>query len=507
MAQPVADGPPDDDRPFPPGWYPVVVVGSGPGGLQASHDLRRAGIEHAVISADGQPAGMFQRWPLFQRLISWTKPYAPTDRGTRAYEWHDWNSLLASEPEEQALVAEFMDGTSYFPRRSEMEQGIRAFAERARLRVRYGCRWEATRQDGDGFTLTTSDGEYGCRAVVFAIGTTTPWKPGNIRGLEAVPHYAECHDADYYADRRVFVVGKRNSGFEIADGLLPWARQVILGSPSPTKLSVITHSYAGTRARYVQPYEDFVMAGGTLILDAAIESVERTDAGWRVQARGTTIPGDWSFDVDEVIAATGFTTPMLDLAELGVATFRQNRVPVQTPFFESTTLPGVYFAGCATQGSSGINKYMHGTASAAVQGFRYNSGVMVRHLAETYFDAKPPAAGLDAGAVVPFLLREASEGPELWNQQTYLARAVAFDPDRGIVDEGVVPLAHFVDAPGPDAVAVTVETDDDGDIHPALYVRRAGRVQDRPLAASPLHEFGIEENRAQVEALVAPLLG
>ncbi|HJP66135.1 MAG TPA: hypothetical protein VKA30_07520, partial [Actinomycetota bacterium] len=208
----------------------------------------------------------------------------------------------------------------------------------------------------------------------------------------------------------------------------------------------------------------------------------------------------------EAIAATGFTTPMLDLPGLGVATFRQNRVPVQTPFFESTSSPRVFFAGCATQGSSGISKYGHGSASAAVQGFRYNAAVMVRSLAERYFDAKPPAASLDPGAVVPFLLQETIEGPELWHQQTYLAHAVTFDPDRGIVDDGVVPLAHFVDAPGPDAVAVTVETDDNGDIHPALYVRRSGRVEDRPLQASILHEFDLAENRAELEAAVGPML-
>ena len=31
-------------RPFPPGAYPVVVIGSGPGGLQVSYSLRRHGI-------------------------------------------------------------------------------------------------------------------------------------------------------------------------------------------------------------------------------------------------------------------------------------------------------------------------------------------------------------------------------------------------------------------------------------------------------------------------------
>ena len=38
--------------PHPPGDYDVVVVGSGPGGLQTSYFLGRLGVRHAVLSAD-----------------------------------------------------------------------------------------------------------------------------------------------------------------------------------------------------------------------------------------------------------------------------------------------------------------------------------------------------------------------------------------------------------------------------------------------------------------------
>ena len=89
---------PIDPRPYPPGEYPVVIVGSGPAGLQASYLLDRMGIRHAVISADPGPGGMFRRFPFFQRLLSWTKPYAGMARDTRQYERYDWNSLLAMEP-------------------------------------------------------------------------------------------------------------------------------------------------------------------------------------------------------------------------------------------------------------------------------------------------------------------------------------------------------------------------------------------------------------------------
>ena len=98
-------------------------------------------MPHAVLSADPSPGGMFRRWPFFQRLLSWTKPHAPAERGSRAYERYDWNSLLGEEPETRAIAPTLMDGTSYFPSRPEMEANLAAFAERAGLDVRYDCDW------------------------------------------------------------------------------------------------------------------------------------------------------------------------------------------------------------------------------------------------------------------------------------------------------------------------------------------------------------------------------
>ena len=63
-------------------------------------------------------------------------------------------------------------------------------------------------------------------------------------------------------------------------------------------------------------------------------------------------------------------------------------------------------------------------------------------------------------------------------------------PDGVIHDEGIVSLAEFVDAAGPDGAAITVETDDRGGIHPAVYVRRRGRVDgDAMLESDPLHDY------------------
>jgi len=470
------------------------VVGSGPGGLQTSYCLTRLGVEHAVLSRDEGPGGLFRRYPIFQRLISWSKPDAPCRPGTREYEWYDHNSLLAEDAEQQALVPRFMDRSFMVPSRSEMEQGLAAFADRTGVRVRYGCRWEATRREDDGrLTLVTSDGEYSCRAAVFALGVTEPWK-SPIPGIEHVPHYAETKPPHEYQGRRVFVIGKRNSGFEIADGLLPWARQVILGSPRPVQTAVI--ALASVRVRYLQPFEDWSLGGGSFALDVALERIEPRGDRWRIVGGGTTHPGPIDIEVDDVVAATGFSTPLQDLTKLGVSTVAQGRIPALTPFWESVGAPGVFFAGNATQGAAGLKKHGVGSSSAAVHGFRYNARVLARHIAEI-LGLEVARERVSQQELAPYLLGELTRAPELWAQKSYLARVVL---DDGETD--VLPLAHWLDNPGRQSVAVTVEMSAEGQISPAVYVSRDGDVTEHLMEPHHLNDFEGEPYRRVLEALL-----
>jgi thioredoxin reductase len=492
----------EDVTPFPPGHYDVVVVGSGPGGLQTSHSLARAGVRHAVLSADDGPGGMFRRFPIYERLISWTKPDAPVDRGTREYEWYDHNSLVG-ENGARALVPEFMDRTFDVPSRAEMEAALAAFAQRAGVSARYGCRWTATRREDDGFVVETTNGEYRCRFAVFAVGVTEAWTP-ELPGAELATHYVETRPAAAYRDRRVVIIGKRNSGFELASGLLPWAKELVLVSPRPVKIDILPQS--PLRLRYLQPYEEYVRGGaGTYVVDAAIAGIERANGALRVAADGTTWPGRLEFEADDVILATGFKAPLQDLRELGVATVLNDRVPALSPFFESVSVPGVFFAGNVTSGSKGVRKHGVSPNSTSVNGFRYNARVLARHLAERLGVARPRPR-LERDDLIGFLLRELSCAPELWIQKNFLARVVSVADD-GLRDDGILPLEHFLDAPGEDAVAAVIEMDPEGVIYPAVYVRRSGRISEHELPSHPVRAFGGAEYRRELGVRLQPLLG
>jgi thioredoxin reductase len=494
-----------DERPFPPGEYDVVLVGSGPGGLQTAYSLARTGIPRcAVLSRDPAPGGMFRRFPVYQRLISWTKPDAPFERGTREYEWYDHNSLVGDEHQHQALVPELMDRTFDVPSPPEMEAALVEFAARAGIRVRYHCEWLSTRRDDAGFVLGTSDGEYRCRVCIFAIGVTEPWVPP-VPGLDAAPHYVAANDPERYQGKSVFIVGKRNSGFELAQGLLPWAGRIVLASPRPVDTAML--AFSPLSIRYLSPYTEHIRGGtGSHVVDAAIERVERHADGYRIHATGTTWEGELKLESDELIAATGFRAPVRDLPSLGVAMVNDDRMPAQTPYWESVSVPGIYFAGNVNQASPGLRKHGATSSSGSVNGYRYNARVLAQHISEKHFGLRPERRALDADEVVPYLLRELAHAPELWTQKGYLARVVGVDGADGLRDEGIVPLEDFVDREAGDACAVAVEYGADGTIIPVVYVRRGGHLVERALPPDPMHRFGTDEHRQELAACLAPLM-
>jgi hypothetical protein len=74
-------------------------------------------------------------------------------------------------------------------------------------------------------------------------------------------------------------------------------------------------------------------------------------------------------------------------------------------------------------------------------------------------------------------------------------------------DEGILPLAWFVDAPGADAAAMTLEHTAEGEIRPAVYVRRNGKVEEHVMATDTILDFETPEHRKQLRSLLGGLPG
>jgi hypothetical protein len=278
-------------------------------------------------------------------------------------------------------------------------------------------------------------------------------------------------------------------------------------SPSRAKLSVDTKTLVGVRARYLQPFEDFVLGGGVSVLDAAMDRIEPVgDGRLTAHLRRTDGGPDLAIEVDDVISATGFVTPLQDLPDLGVTTFGASRLPVQTPWWESATVPGIYFGGTIGQGSKGLQKHGVPSNSGAVHGARYNARVLAGRIAAVHFGLEPDRPHLAPGDVETFISRELAEAPELFHQRGYLARVLTADPEGGMRDDGVQPLAYVLDAGGPDAIAATLEADGSGSIYPVIYTRIGGRVVEQAIEADPLMRFDTTDAHRTIATLAGRVM-
>jgi hypothetical protein len=103
--------------------------------------------------------------------------------------------------------------------------------------------------------------------------------------------------------------------------------------------------------------------------------------------------------------------------------------------------------------------------------------------------------------VVSFLLRELNSAPELWVQKGYLCRVLRRD-GASYVDEGVLPVAHFLDSSDGPGVAATIEVDESGRILPTLYIRRNGAVVEHMFEPHPLHDYEAEPYRTELERVL-----
>jgi putative flavoprotein involved in K+ transport len=177
---------------------PVLVVGAGPAGLAVAASLGRRGVEALVVdrgSAVGDSwRARYDRLHLHTPRVQSGLPGLPIPK--RFGRW----------------VA-----------RDDMVRYLGDYAAHHRIEPRFGTTVRRLDRDGDGWRVTTGDGDLHARHVVFASGfncdpVLPPW-PGADSFPGDLMHASAYANPEPFRGKDVLVVGAGNTGAEIAADL------------------------------------------------------------------------------------------------------------------------------------------------------------------------------------------------------------------------------------------------------------------------------------------------
>jgi len=185
----------------------VLVVGAGQAGLSLSHELSRAGVEHAVF-----------------------------ERGRIGESWRDrWDSFCLVTPNWSIRLPDgHYDGDD--PDGYLLRDDISAFLERYAASfdapVREDVEVTAMQTSNGGFVVETSTGPIEAKRVVLASGAyQSPHRPPGSSGIPATTlqlDVAGYRNPQALPDGAVLIIGSGQSGCQIAEELHEAGRRVVV---------------------------------------------------------------------------------------------------------------------------------------------------------------------------------------------------------------------------------------------------------------------------------------
>ena len=434
--------------------YKYVVVGAGPGGLQMAQFLQLKGRSYIVVEAK-TIASAFVKYPIHRQLISINKIYAGEGEGHEFSMRHDWNSLLYTTKDLDAVPAPpftFRNYTSeYLPHADYLVQYLRDFAQHYKLNIRQHTkvvdllRDVLSKEDEQQhqqqhqhqhqqrmFTvvLRHANGtkyQLRCEKVIWATGL----KP-NIHADEVYDElnryieYSELdiHNLQMFANKSIRILGKGNAAMEVATSLMPYASTIDMISSGPVKRAVDTHYTGDVRVMNSNPIGGYQLKSLVSLLDNEYEgeggrqlsedikfSIKRerrhknknsnklepakyirTYTQFKNDSHEQSDVYQEYDSADYLIGCTGFDGAndilqpdggrLWKYAHLNIfkyknITFRRkpsqglqrvellsfSKFPEMKPWYESSTIDGLYFAGAQMHGRDykrGNNGFIHG---------------------------------------------------------------------------------------------------------------------------------------------------
>lgn len=452
-----------------------VIVGAGPGGLQASHLLKRAGIPHTVLERADGPGSFFLRFPRHRAMLSINKRFNifPEDDFNLR---HDWNSLLGADLRFTSYSEEL------FPHADAYHQYLCDFASRYDLPVEYSCPAVAIRRDAKGFAVTDArGGTHHCRRVLMATGPVAPRVPDDVPGIELAVGY-EDHSLNQsdYIDKRVAIIGRGNSAFEVAKHLAGHAGLIHVHVWRPVKHAWATLFAGDVRAVNNDVFDMYHLKSLHATLGVRPREISRRSDGAldviiEMDCPGWSPPQSMSMTAvyDVVIRCTGWNYVDASVFDRDCAPVVDDRgkLPVLDAAWQ-TSVPGLHYIGTAMQARDRI------AGSPAVHGFRYNIRALVNLLRWEDEGVEPPGSthrlrdADDIRRLGDRVIQRLSTTSALYHQHGVLCDAIVVNDDHARLFYEL-PLDLAMHRPGPwtgdTVVIMTLEPGSDrysGDVYP-----------------------------------------
>ncbi|TMR94066.1 NAD(P)-binding domain-containing protein [Nonomuraea basaltis] len=417
--------------------HDYVIIGAGPAGLQVAAFLEGNGHDYVVLERGAGPGTFFTRFPRHRQLISINKVHTGYEDPELRLRM-DWNSLLSDDPE--LLFTRYSE--RYFPQADDLVRYLSDFASATGVRVHYDTDVVRISRDDDGFTATDRGGRsWRSRRLVVATGVSQLYVPP-IPGIETAERYDTFEtDPASFVDQQVLVIGKGNSGFETADALMEKAAVIHVAGPHSVKMAWQSHFVGHLRAVNNNFLDTYQLKSQNSVLDGTVESIERRDDGrYRVMFRyARTVEALRELFYDRVIVCTGFRFDASAFDDgCRPALVINDRFPEQTPAYESTTVPGLYFAGTLTQ-----QRDFKKSTSGFIHGFRYGVRALCRILATRYHGETWPAEKVDPSpdAISDAIIARVNRSSALWQQFGVLGDVVTVNGTTALYQQEV-PVAY-----------------------------------------------------------------
>lgn len=447
--------------------FEYLIVGAGPAGLQLGHHLSRAGRSYLILERGDSPGEFFKKFPRHRTLISSNKVYTGYDDPEVNLRF-DWNSLLSDDA--QLPFKEYTK--KYFPGADTMVKYLCDYAECFGLNVRCNTQVTRVQKTQEGFRLHDAQGNaFTCRRLIVAAGVTKPHVP-SVPGIELAENYVSVSvDPNDFVNQRVLVVGKGNSAFETADNLIETTALIHVISPNPVRLAWQSHFVGHLRAVNNNFLDTYQLKIQNAVLDASMERIaRRADGKLVVSVRYSHASGEVEDLVyDRIILCTGFRfdNSFFD-ADCRPELTINDRFPAMTCEWESTNVPGMYFAGTITQARD-----FKKSTSGFIHGFRYNTRALFRML-EKKHHAKPwPAEEVEPtlDGVLRAMIERINRTSAMWQQFGFLHDLIVMPENGG-------PAKHYHEMP----LAYIQETELSASSHYYTITMEFGAVEGDPFA-------------------------